>query len=77
MAQLLVRDLEKAVVQRLKQRAKSHRRSLEKEAKAILERAASEQTLEEARATAARIRRRLAGRTFSDSAQLIREDRDR
>jgi hypothetical protein len=34
-------------------------------------------TMAEARAAAERIRSRLAGRTFSDSTDLIREDRDR
>jgi plasmid stability protein len=77
MAQVLVRDLDADVVERLKERARRHRRSLQKEAKAILEDAASRYTMEEAREAADRIRRRLAGRTFSDSVELIREDRER
>jgi len=77
MAQVLVRDLKADVVERLKDRARRHGRSLQKEAKAILEDAASHYTMEEAREAADRIRRRLAGRTFSDSAELIREDRER
>ena len=77
MAQVLVRDLDADVVERLKDRASRHGRSLQKEAKAILEDAASRYTMEEAREAAERIRRRLAGRTFSDSAELIREDRER
>jgi plasmid stability protein len=77
MAQVLVRDLDADVVERLKERARRHGRSLQKETKAILEDAASRYTMEEAREAAERIRRRLAGRTFSDSAELIREDRER
>ena len=77
MAQVLVRDLDADVVERLKERARRHGRSLQKEAKEILEDAASRYTMEEAREAADRIRRRLAGRTFSDSAEMIREDRER
>jgi len=77
MAQVLVRDLDADVVERLKDRARRRGRSLQKEAKAILEDAASRYTMEEAREAANRVRRRLAGRTFSDSAELIREDRER
>jgi len=77
MAQLLVRGLEPETVERLKQRAKLHRRSLQGEAKIILEDAAQKVSMEEARAIAERIRKSFKGRTFSDSAELIREDRDR
>ncbi len=77
MVQVLVRDMDAEVVERLKQRARRHGRSLQKEAKAILEDAASRPTMDEAREAAEGIRRRLARRTFSDSAALIREDRER
>ena len=77
MAQVLVRDLDAKVVARLKERAKQHGRSLQKETKTILEDAARRGSMAEARAAAARVRRRLAGRTFSDSAELVREDRER
>ena len=78
MAQVLVRDLDEATVERLKERARRHGRSLQREAKAILEEAANAPTMAEARAAAAeRVRRRFAGRVFSDSAELIREDRER
>ncbi|HET6520653.1 MAG TPA: hypothetical protein VFG47_12670 [Geminicoccaceae bacterium] len=77
MAQVLVRDLDERTVERLKERARTHGRSLQREAKAILEEAANAPTVEEARAAAERVRRRFAGRTFSDSAELIREDRER
>ena len=77
MASVLVRDLDPAVVERLKARAEENRRSLQKELKAILETAAAQTTWAEARANIERVRERFAGRQFSDSAELIREDRDR
>lgn len=76
MAQLLVRDLDERVVERLKGRAKRSGRSLQAEAKGILEQAAKLDAAA-ARALADRIRRKLKGRTFRDSAPLIRKDRDR
>jgi plasmid stability protein len=59
---------------RLKVRAKGHGRSLQAELKEILDKA-SRQSPVEARALADRIRRELAGRTHSDSVDLLREDR--
>jgi plasmid stability protein len=76
MVQVLVRDLEAEVVARLKARAKRQGRSLQAELKEILEQA-SRQSLVDARALAARIRRQLAGRSHSDSAELLAEDRAR
>jgi antitoxin FitA len=76
MPQILVRGLDKKTVERLKAQARSHRRSLQQEVKAVLEQAAVMLTMEEARDVAEAWHRRLAGRSFSDSAELIREDRD-
>lgn len=76
MGQVLVRDLSIRTVLRLKRRAKRHGKSLQAEAKAILERAA-EMDIDEARVLAGRIRRKLAGRGFGDSAALIAGDRKR
>jgi hypothetical protein len=77
MAQLLVRHLNDDVVKRLKQRAREHGRSLQSEAKTILEEAVPD--YEPAWKRIERFRKRLqqSGRTFTDSAALIREDRDR
>ncbi len=76
MAQVLVRDLENDVVDKLKERAKSCGRSLEAELRLILEQAA-----QDSRAAGLleleQIRARLAGRTFSDSLEMLREDRAR
>lgn len=76
MAQVLVRDIDPEVLDRLKEQARRNGRSLQGEVKAILE-AAAPMTLDEARRVADRWRRRLAGRMTSDSADLIREDRER
>jgi plasmid stability protein len=79
MAQILVRNLDEKVVKQLKKRAKREGRSLQAEAKRILEQAVTSPTVD--MATAKKMmedfRRRFKGRRFSDSAELIREDRDR
>ncbi|HYU32834.1 MAG TPA: Arc family DNA-binding protein [Thermoanaerobaculia bacterium] len=76
MSQVLVRDLAPEVLEHLKSRARMHGRSLQGELKVILESAALF-SVDEARATSERWRRRLAGQMTSDSADLLREDRDR
>ncbi len=78
MAQVLVRNLDEKVVVRLKKRAAHRGRSLQAEVKMILEEAAEEEATDFWKA-ADQIRDQLrrTGRTFSDSAALIREDRDR
>ena len=76
MKQVLVRDLDPAVVERLKERARSNGRSLQKEVRAILEGAAETYTMAEAREITGRWQERFAGQRFGDSAELIREDRD-
>lgn len=77
MAQILVRNLEPEVVERLKQRAQSHGRSLQAEVAAILREESQKKTMEESRVEAERIRRGFGGRRFLDSVELIREDRER
>jgi len=76
MAQVLVRDLDTLVVDRLKIRARQHNRSLQGEVKAILE-AAAPLSMSDARSLAEGWQRRLAGRIKGDSSELIREDRER
>ena len=76
MAQILVRGLEDEVVARLKDRATLHGRSLESEARTILE-SATGFTVEEARRVVKDWQRRLAGRKMSDSREFLREDRQR
>ena len=77
MAQLLVRDLDPAVVARLKEQARQNHRSLQGEVKAILEQAAATATRDEALAMIDKWQRRWGDRVFSDITRLIREDRDR
>jgi plasmid stability protein len=76
MARLPVRDLEKETIERLKRRAKQHDRSLQGEVKLILQNAAK-LSMAEASSIARDWQKRLSGKKFSDSALLIREDRDR
>jgi hypothetical protein len=76
MAEILVRGLDEKVVENLKKRARRNGRSLQAEVKATLEQD-TKVDMATARRMADRIRRRFKGRTFSDSAELIREDRDR
>ena len=73
MAQVLVRDLQAETVSRLKERARRHGRSLQAELKDLLENASRQSGLD-ARALADRVRRQLAGRSHSDSAELLAED---
>ncbi len=77
MGQVLVRGLDDAVIERLRKRAEGHHRSLEAEIREILDQASNQIDVAAARVLADRIRRRLEGRGHSDSADLIREDRDR
>lgn len=76
MAQVLVRDVDDKVIERLKARAKQSGRSLQVELKMILEQAARQDMID-ARRLAERIRKKLSGRVHSDSVELIREDRER
>jgi antitoxin FitA len=78
MAQILVRSLDDALVTRLKERARENHRSLQGEVKAILEEAAAQATNAEVEAILDRWQRhwKERGKTFSESAELIREDRD-
>lgn len=78
MSQLLIRNLEDETVERLKTRAKINHRSLQAEVQLILEQAAKIQP-NRFWEGAEQMRSRLAvsNRAFSDSAELLREDRDR
>jgi antitoxin FitA len=76
MAQILIRGLKPEIVKRLKSQAKRHGRSLEGEARSVLE-AAAGFTIQEARVEIEKWRKHLRGRKFSDSTELLREDRSR
>lgn len=77
MAQVLVRQLNDKVVDRLKKRAKEHGRSLQSEVKTILEDAVPDYKRAWKRIDSLRLRLKRSGRKFSNSADLIREDRER
>jgi antitoxin FitA len=76
MAQILVRNIDDAAIERLKKKAKKEGRSLESEVRLLIEQG-SKIDLDTARKIADRIRMGFKGRKLSDSAELIREDRDR
>jgi plasmid stability protein len=76
LAQILVRRLPDAVVERLKARAKRNSRSLEAEVRAILEESVAKGKAEFFKA-ADEMRARLAGRHHTETLELLREDRDR
>ena len=77
MAQVLVRQLDDKVVDRLKKRAKEHGRSLQSEVKTILEDAVPDYERAWKRIDSLRLRLKRSSRKFTNSADLIREDRDR
>ena len=79
MAQILVRNLDQEVVDKLKSQARKNGRSLQTEVKLVLTRHALEPTvdMETAQKMLAKFRKRFKGKKFSDSTELIREDRDR
>ena len=76
MPDILVRGLNAKAVKQLKARAKQNGRSLQGEAKLLLERAAGADTAEVA-ALLGKWKNRFAGRSLAGSMDLIREDRSR
>ena len=76
MPRVVIRDLDAALIERLKPRAQRNGRSLEAELRLILERAAAED-FAPVRAAVERVRALFHGRHFPDSSALVREDRDR
>jgi hypothetical protein len=76
MAQVLVRDIEPAVIDRLKTMARDHGRSLESELRIILKQAVGSTPVTDIE-TLERVRALFEGRSFSNSADMIREDRNR
>jgi antitoxin FitA len=78
MANILIRNLDPKVVTKLKKRAKSAKRSLQGEIQFILERESQFDPVQGVKAMK-RIHEayKRAGKKFSDSTKLIREDRDK
>ena len=75
MPNVLVRDLDDDVLEQLKAAAKANGRSLQAEIHDVLRRA-STRNLVETRRLSAQWLKRLSRSRHSDSADLIREDRD-
>lgn len=82
MAKLILDDLDPQVLESLKLRAAKHNRSVESELKAILqdvisaEAAAQAQKMATYRAEVTQMRQSLPPQTYTDSAVMVREDRD-
>lgn len=75
---VLIRDIDEEVLNKLKKKASANNRSLQAELKSLLESYAGpdiEETRKMVRETLAKYR--AEGRMFSDSTKDIREDRDR
>ncbi len=77
MPDVLVRNVEDDLLQDLKERAKSNGRSLQKELKLLFRSFVEETETLSSDETAAKIRNALRGREHSDSAELLRADRNR
>jgi plasmid stability protein len=78
MPDVLVRDVEVEVLTKLKERAKRNGRSLQNELIQLFQSSVeSERKQLSSRETAAKIKDMLRGRIHSDSAELLREDRQR
>jgi len=77
MANLTVRNLDETIVAKLKQQATKHGRSLEAEVREILRRSAGRPTVEEIMASVERIAAMTPDVPQTDSADIIREDRER
>jgi plasmid stability protein len=73
---ILIRGVDPETLKRLKARAKCHGRSLQSEARLVLEQAAGLSAVETAEVLRG-WKERLAGRRMAPSTDLIRQDRER
>jgi len=76
MPNVLVRDVDEKVLEKLKNKAARNGRSLQREVQIILNEAIDFEPLSDAE-VARKIKNSLRGRQHSDSAELLREDRNR
>jgi antitoxin FitA len=78
MANILIRNIPEAVLDRFKNMAKNHKRSLQQELRVVLEKTA-DQSSTDIFLKALELRKKLRKKAvrFSDSAKLVREDRAR
>ncbi len=77
MPSVLVRDVETSILEKLKKRAARNGRSLQSEAQTILKEAVTKAEPLSDLETARKIRESLRVKKQSDSAELLREDRQR
>lgn len=78
MANVLIRNIPEEVLDRFKNMAKSHNRSLQQELRVVLEKTADQSShdiLQKALDLRTKLRKKAA--RFTDSAKLMREDRAR
>lgn len=76
MPNVLVRDVDETVLEKLKDQARRNGRSVQTELLALINNLVAASPLSDEE-TAAQIKKSLRGRKFSDSAVLLREDRSR
>jgi plasmid stability protein len=76
MPNILIRDVSQKTVSRLKEKARQHNRSLQGEVKQIIEENVK-MSMKDALQRARKIRASFGKKTFSDSTELLREDRNR
>jgi plasmid stability protein len=76
MPNVLVRDVDEKVLEKLKTKAARNGRSLQREVQFILSEAINFEPLSDSE-VAKKIKDSLRGRSHSDSAELLREDRNR
>ena len=77
MPNILIRNLDEDTIKQLKERAAENGRSLQAEAKDIIERSTRQKTFDQLRREAEKFSRRFIGRKMSDTVELLREDRER
>ena len=76
MAQVLIRNIDDAAIERLRARA-ARKKTLARTRASRHHHRAAQEGRPEARRRAAVLRRALTGRKHSDSTKLVRQDRDR
>ncbi len=79
MAKIVLENIDSNVIEKLEELAIQHGRSLQEELKHILEQATQTEisNIVDYKETVMQVQEMFAGRTFRDSAELLREDRER
>jgi antitoxin FitA len=77
MADVIIHDVDPEALERFKVTAEANGHSVEEELRAVIENRTRKLTIEETRHLAEEWQERFRGKFFSDSTELIREDRER